>query len=72
MADGTQLVTNVGSLTAIGSGYYLRVDGGQVVIVNKSTIDSVKELISQPPILATATPVDETPGEIEPEVTPTQ
>jgi hypothetical protein len=60
-SDGTQVVTFVGSPTAIGYGYYVRVDSGPVVIVDKVVMDDVLNLLTNPPLLPTATP----------EVTPT-
>jgi Domain of unknown function (DUF4340) len=60
--DGTQLITYVGSQTAVGSGYYVRVDSGQVVIVDKVVMDDILNLLKNPPLLPTATP----------EVTPTE
>jgi Domain of unknown function (DUF4340) len=55
-ADGKQIVTYVGSTSAIGTGYYVRVDSGPVVIVDKVSMDDVLKLINEPPLLATATP----------------
>jgi hypothetical protein len=54
--DSSQVVTYVGALTAIKSGYYLRIDSGPVVIVNNVTVDDVLSLLKKPPLLATATP----------------
>jgi hypothetical protein len=61
--DDSQQVTYVGSPTAIGSGYYVRVDDGQVVIVDKVVMDNVIKMISNPPILATPTPEATSPIE---------
>jgi hypothetical protein len=61
-ADGTQLVTFVGSQNAVGDSYYVRVDSGQVVLVDKVVMDDVLNLLKNPPLLPTATP----------EVTPTE
>lgn len=55
-ADGKQIVTYVGSVSAIGTGYYIRVDSGPVVIVDKVSVDNIVKLINEPPVLATATP----------------
>jgi hypothetical protein len=54
--DGTQVVTYVGALTAIKSGYYLRMDSGPIVIVNNVILDDVLNLLKKPPLLITATP----------------
>jgi hypothetical protein len=69
--DGTQLVTNVGSVTAIGNGYYVRVGDGQVVIVEKTPLDDASRLVSTPPLLATATPEGGTPSQNASEATST-
>lgn len=53
---GAQIVTNVGSQTATGSGYYIRVNAGQVTVVDKLTLDDVLRLLSTPPLLPTPTP----------------
>jgi hypothetical protein len=65
-SDDTQLVTNVGSKTAIGSGYYVRVDSGQVVIVDKDVMDNVLNLLTSPPLIPTPTPEISTTGTISP------
>ncbi|MFZ0532791.1 MAG: DUF4340 domain-containing protein [Anaerolineales bacterium] len=75
-SDGSQLITYVGTQTAIGSGYYVRVDSGQVVIVDKVVMDDVLNLLKNPPLLPTATPdvsALETASPIEPgsQATPT-
>ena len=55
-SDGKQIVTSIGSLAAIGTGYYLRVDSGPIVLVDNVTIDDVLKLLKEPPVLATSTP----------------
>jgi Domain of unknown function (DUF4340) len=59
---GSQTITSVGSQTPTGSGYYIRVNAGQVIIVDKLILDDILHLLSNPPLLATPTP----------EVTPTE
>ncbi len=54
-SDGKQIVTDVGSRTAVGTGYYLRVDSGPIVIVGNVSMDNVLNLLKSPPILATST-----------------
>ncbi len=61
-ADATIVVTDIGTLNAIGDGYYVRVDSGQVVLVDKVVMEDVINLLTNPPLLPTATP----------EVTPTE
>ena len=73
-ADGKQIVTYVGSLSAIGTGYYIRIDSGPVVIVDNVSMDDVLKLLNEPPVLATATPevtVTETGTPIAPAAQPT-
>jgi hypothetical protein len=55
-ADGGQWITNVGSVTAIGSGYYVKVGPDKIVIVDKVVMDDVLSLLTNPPLLPTATP----------------
>jgi hypothetical protein len=55
-ADGGQLITNIGSVTAIGSGYYVKVGQDKVVIVDKVVMDDILSLLTNPPLLPTATP----------------
>lgn len=59
--DTTIVVTEIGTLNAIGDGYYVRIDSGQVMLVGKTVVDDVIALLTNPPLLPTATP----------EVTPT-
>jgi len=59
---GSTMVTYVGIQTAIGSGYYVRNDSGKLLIVGKTAIDDIINLLQNPPLLLTATP----------EVTPTE
>jgi hypothetical protein len=54
-SNGKQIVTDVGSRTAVGTGYYLRVDSGPIVIVDNASMDNVLNLLKSPPILATST-----------------
>jgi hypothetical protein len=53
---GTQINTQIGTITAIGNGYYARVDAGPIVIVGKTVMDNILELLKNPPLLPTATP----------------
>lgn len=66
--DGSQLITYIGMQTAIGTGYYVRNGTGQVMIVDKTTMDDIINLLKSPPLLPTATP-EVTPTET---VSPTQ
>jgi hypothetical protein len=55
-SDDTKIVTFVGAKTAIGSGYYVRTDSGQVIIVDKDVMDNVLNMLTNPPLIPTATP----------------
>ncbi len=59
----TQSVTYIGMQTAIGSGYYVRQNAGQIMIVDKTSLDNILSLLTQPPLLPTATP-EVTPSEV--------
>ena len=64
--NGVERNIEIGVITPTGSGYYIRVDGGEIVIVNKDTIDSLLALLSNPPYLPTETPLPPTPGAVSP------
>jgi len=75
---GKEHEVEIGSLTPTESGYYVRVDRGQTVIVSKSGIDSLIGLLTSPPYAETPTPsvtpapATETPAPtVEAEATPT-
>jgi hypothetical protein len=70
--DGSQVVTHVGFETAVGSGYYVKADDGNVCIVSKVMMDDVLDTLTYPPILTTPTPEGALPTEIEPGGTPSQ
>ncbi len=55
-SDKSQFITYVGIQTAIGSGYYVRLDSGPVVIVDKVVMDDILNLLNNPPLLPTVTP----------------
>jgi hypothetical protein len=69
---GDVIVTRIGNLTAIGTGYYVQVDQGNVIVVAKRDLDGVLDMLVNPPVLPTPTPeVTETPiPEAEPSPTP--
>ena len=46
----------IGSVNPIQTGYYVQVDGGQVQVADKSGIDSLVNMLTAPPYLATLTP----------------
>jgi hypothetical protein len=54
--EGSKVITYVGSVTPTGSGYYIKVDSGPVVIVDKAVIDAAVGMVKNPPLLPTPTP----------------
>ena len=66
LSNGTELRTEVGAQTPIGSGYYVRVNSGQVIIVGKTALDEIIKFLSEPPLLPTPTPVVAPTGTIVP------
>lgn len=74
-SDGKTYTFEVGAVTPINTGYYVRKSDGTVVVVSKVGLDSLLKLLTNPPYLATPTPtitptpeVTDTPT---PEATPT-
>lgn len=53
---GAEHSLQVGDKTPSETGYYVRVDGGQAVIVSASGLDSLINLLEFPPYAATPTP----------------
>jgi hypothetical protein len=53
--DGRHLVTDVGIKTPVGTGYYVRLNSGPVVIVDDITLDEVLNFVKKPPLLVTPT-----------------
>jgi hypothetical protein len=60
LEDGQQVVVNVGKATATGSGYYVLLGEKGVYVVSKYNVDSILELLQNPPIKPTPTPLIET------------
>lgn len=52
---GRQHILTIGSVTPIQTGYYARLDGGQVLILSKDSIDALLKLLTNPPLAATPT-----------------
>jgi len=63
LSGGKRHVLEVGDNTPTNSGYYVRLDGDQIVIVGLSGIDSLTGLLTSPPYLNTATPSPVPPTE---------
>lgn len=55
-SSGEEIVTRIGNLTAVGSGYYIQVDDEPVVIVAKLVLDEILSILLEPPLLPTPTP----------------
>jgi len=55
LKDGRQMIINVGGQTATGSGYYVKMDDGFVKVVDKFGLETVINLIYQPPVLLSFT-----------------
>jgi hypothetical protein len=56
----------IGNLTPSNSGYYVRVDGGNLYVVSQSGIDALLNLLSNPPYSITATPAATFEGNFTP------
>jgi hypothetical protein len=65
-SNDSQSVTYVGTQTAIGSGYYVRENDGQIMIVDKSSLDNILNLLKEPPLMPTASPQVTPTGTISP------
>ena len=55
-ANGVERTVDIGVVTPTESGYYVRNTQDKVVIVSKSAIDALLELLNNPPYLETLTP----------------
>ncbi|NWG34091.1 MAG: hypothetical protein HXY42_06580 [Chloroflexi bacterium] len=58
---GTQRNIEIGVLTPTQSGYYTRGEGLEVLIVSKSAVDALLQLLANPPYAVTETPPPATP-----------
>ena len=58
---GGERTVEVGVITPTESGYYVRDTAGKVVIVSRSAIDALLELLTNPPYLETLTPSPASP-----------
>ena len=64
--SGVERNVEVGVVTPTESGYYVRVDGGEIVIVSRYTLDSLFGLLNNPPYMPTETPPLPTPEAVSP------
>jgi hypothetical protein len=53
---GEPVITYIGSITAIGNGYYIRVNSGSIAIVNKVVLEDALNMLTSPPLTITPTP----------------
>jgi hypothetical protein len=60
-SGGEERTVDIGVITPTESGYYVRDAADKIVIVSKSAIDSLLELLTNPPYLETLTPAPTTP-----------
>jgi hypothetical protein len=58
---GVERTVDVGVLTPTESGYYVRADDDEIVIVSRNALDALLSLLDNPPYLATPLPVTEPP-----------
>lgn len=69
--NGKESTLKVGKVTPTGSGYYVLKENGEIVIVSKTSLESLLELFYQAPKPPTATPISTEPvGEASPTATP--
>jgi len=54
---GVERTVDVGVLTPTESGYYVRAEDDEIVIVSRSALDALLSLLDNPPYLATPTPL---------------
>lgn len=59
--NGELLQMYVGSVTPVGDGFYVRVDSGSIIIVDKAVMDGVIDMFLTPPLITTPTPEISTP-----------
>ena len=59
--SGMERIVAIGVKTPTDSGYYARSEGSDIVIISKSAVDSLLELLTTPPYAATETPVPASP-----------
>ena len=62
--NGEEVVLDIGKVTATGSGYYVRKGGKEILVVSKYSLDSLLNLVENPPIIpiptSTEAVIDET------------
>lgn len=68
LSDGSDLSAEVGVETPTQSGYYVRLNDGRVAVVNTYSVDTITDILNNPPVYVTPT-VGITP--LSPEMLPT-
>jgi len=64
--SGVERNVEIGVITPTESGYYVRMNGGEIEIISKDSVDSLLELLSNPPYMPTETPPPPTPEAVSP------
>ena len=54
--SGVERTVDIGVITPTESGYYVRNENAEIVIISKSSIDALLGLLNNPPFLETPTP----------------
>jgi hypothetical protein len=52
---GNSFVTRIGDITAVGTGYYVQVDNGAVIVVDQLEMQNILDILTNPPIMPTPT-----------------
>jgi hypothetical protein len=56
LADQSIYIFKIGRLTVTSSGYYAQANDGSTYVLNKSDVDSLLKIFTEPPFLQTPTP----------------
>ncbi len=56
LVDGSPYAFKIGNVAATGSGYYIQANDGSIAVVDKYTLDTLTNLVVEPPFLQTPTP----------------
>lgn len=61
LENGRTILVEVGASTAIGSGYYTRLDGARLYVVSKSVLDGMLTMLQAPPLQTPQADAAQTP-----------
>ncbi len=64
LENGRTIHVEVGASTAIGSGYYTRLDGGRLYVVSKPVLDGMLAMLQAPPLQTPQADAAHTPAPI--------